>query len=318
MAQKNQLPFHLTGKQKKQLYTAITVIVVIACIVLEIGQRFPKTGLPSWDDLNGTAAPSTVAEGMLEVHVIDVGNADSILIRQNDKNMLIDAGEKDDGDTILHYLSDQGVEKLDLVIATHPHADHIGSMAKIVRNVPIGKFLIAYMPKSSTPTSSSYLNMLKALKDKAVPIEEAKPGATYALGSAQVDILAPLEETSDVNNMSIVSYLTFGEKHFLFMGDAEKPVEKLILDSGRPVRADVLKTGHHGSSNASGEEFVRKVAPSYALITCGAGNSYGHPHRETIALLKKLKIPAYRSDECGHIVLTSDGKTITVKTQKGE
>lgn len=302
---------------RKKLISVAIVVVALCCILVEYGDEL---GLPNWQDvLSGVGLSDNAppAEGTLEVHVIDVGNADALLVRQEDKAMLIDAGERGDGDEILDYLSSRGVERLDLVIATHPHADHIGGMADVIREVEIGEFLIAYMPEKETPTTAVYLDMLEALVDRDVTVTEAVAGDIYALGTAELTVLAPLTEDDDPNAMSVVTRLSFGENRFLFMGDAEREVEHQILQSGRPVSADVLKVGHHGSNTGTHDKFLERVSPDYAILTCGEGNSYGHPHREVVAKLKEASVATYRSDLHGHIVFVSDGKSITVKTQKG-
>lgn len=302
---------------RKKIVSIVIVVLAICCVLVEYGDEL---GLPHWRDLLSAAGlndKAPVADGMLEVHVIDVGNADALLILQEDKAMLIDAGERGDADTVLDYLSARGVERLDLVVATHPHADHIGGMADVIRNVEIGEFLMAYMPEEDTPTTAVYLNMLEALVDRDVTVTEAVVGDTYALGAAELTVLAPLIEDDDPNAMSVVTRLAFGDTRFLFMGDAERGVEEQILQSGRPVSADVIKVGHHGSSTGTHDEFLERVSPDFALVTCGAGNSYGHPHREVVEKLKKASVTAYRSDLHGNIVCISDGKTVRIETQKG-
>lgn len=304
---------------KKRLYLILLVIVAIFSLIIEIGSRIPGSGIPGWDTLfadSGFQGASATPGGQLETHFIDVGNADCILVRQGAASMLIDAGEKGDADTILEYLRQQGVERLNWVIATHPHADHIGSMARVIREFPVDNFLLAYMPPSATPTSAVYLSMLQALDEKQVPIRQAQPGDMLSLGEAQVQILAPLEQTNDANNMSVVTRVVFGQRRFLFMGDAETPVEQLLLERKTELSADVLKAGHHGSRTATSAAFLKRVEPAYAVLTCGKGNSYGHPHRETLQRLSQSKVPIYRSDIHGHIVFTTDGKELTVKTQK--
>ena len=239
-------------------------------------------------------------------------------MRQGESNLLIDAGERGDSEEILEYLSRHGVSKLDLVVATLAHADHIGSMAKVIDALPVGRFVMAYMPEAETPTTATYLDMLEVLDEKAVPIDEAKPGTVYEVGTARLQVLAPLEESGDANDMSVVTRLTFGEKAFLFTGDAGTEVEKELQASGYPLRADVLKVSHHGSTTGNSKAFLQAVAPSYAVITCGEDNSYGHPHREVLLLLNQLETQVYRCDTHGHVVFTSDGETIRVETDKEE
>ncbi|MBQ4613210.1 MAG: MBL fold metallo-hydrolase [Clostridia bacterium] len=305
--------------KQSRLYAIVAAAVLVFCAVIQIGQYIPSLGIPSWDELFASAGfsePSAAPEGELQVHFIDVGNADCILIRQGEASALIDAGERGDGDLILAHLNSLGVSKLDIVIATHPHADHIGAMAEVVNTLPIGKFVMSFMPESETPTTATYLNMLEALDDKQVPVDEASPGAVYELGTARLTVLAPLEESKEENNISVVTRLTFGERSFLFMGDAETEVEKKLLTDGAVLTADVLKVGHHGSSTSSSYAFLQRVSPQYAVIPCGVDNSYDHPSDKVLARLDDLNATIYRADVHGHIVFTTDGKKLDVSTEK--
>ena len=204
------------------------------------------------------------------------------------------------------------------MIATHPHADHIGEMSEIIDTYPIDRFILAYMPEGKEPTSTVYLAMLEALDRNKVPVSEAVPGDVYNLGTAQLQILSPISEDSDENAMSIVTRLTFGHRAFVFAGDAEAETEREILTYGFDVSADVLKVGHHGSKTSSSEPFLRAVAPKYAMITCGDGRKYGHPHDETVNRLNAIGAAYYRSNQHGDVVFTTDGESITVETQKGD
>lgn len=304
--------------KRKPFLICLTVILVFS-LVIEIGSRIPGSGIPGWGELfsgSGFRGASSAPSGQLEVHFIDVGNADCILVRQEEAAMLIDAGEKGDADTILEYLHQQGVERLSLVIATHFHADHIGSMAAVIREIPVDTFLLSYMPASATPTSAVYLSMLEALDEQEITVREIQPGDTLSLGEAQVQILGPAEDTTDSNNHSVVTRVVFGDKRFLFMGDAETSAEEALQKRWADLGADVLKAGHHGSNTGTDEAFLKRVAPTYAVLTCGAGNSYGHPHRETLSLLQDYQVKTYRSDLYGNIIFTTDGRELSVATQK--
>lgn len=297
-------------KNKKNLTKFLfAVIAAVVCFAVSVVNDWNEIG----DNL-GLSKPAVTAEGELEVHFIDVGNADCILIRQEDKTMLIDAGERKSKSVLQHYFDTYGVEKFDLVIATHPHADHIGGMAYVLDRYPVERFVMSYMDEP--PTSSSYENMLEGLLEKEIPVDEAVPGAVYELGTARIQILAPYEADDEANNVSVVTRLTFGDKTFLFTGDAEEKVEKALISGAYPIKADVLKLGHHGSSTSNSTAFLRRVAPDVAVITCGAGNSYGHPHQEVVDRLIRQKVEAYRSDTDGHIVFTTDGATLSVSTRK--
>lgn len=223
----------------------------------------------------------------LIVHYIDVGQADSILIQVNGKNMLIDAGNKEDGDNVVAYLKKQGVKKLDYILATHPHEDHIGGMSAVIKKFPIGDF---YAPKKTNNTKI-FEDMITALKGKQIKI--AKAGVKLDLGEG-VDLLmlAPNSDNygEDLNNYSAVVKLTYGTNKFLFMGDAEKLSEKEILYNNFDVSCDVLKVGHHGSSSSSSKDFLDKASPKSIVISVGKGNTYGHPNKETLSGLKKETI----------------------------
>ena len=305
--------------KKNRLSTVVVAAVCLFCLVIELGQYIPSIGIPDWDELftlAGISDTKTAPEGELQVSFIDVGNADSILIQQGEACALIDAGERGDGDDVLDYLREQGVTKLDLVIATHPHADHIGGMTQIINALPVYKFVMSFMPEDKTPTVATYLNMLTALDERNVLLEEAKPGKVYSLGTAQLTVLAPLVESKEENNISVVTRLTFGNRSFLFMADAETEVEDQLLYGAGPLTADVLKVGHHGSDTSSSVRFLRRVSPTYAIIPCGVGNSYGHPSEEVLLRLDELKAKIYRSDIHGHITVKTDGKTLDITTQK--
>lgn len=247
---------------------------------------------------------------LLKVHFIDVGQADSILIQApNGKNMLIDAGETKDN-AVLSYLNSLGIEKLDTVIATHPHNDHISEIDDVIKNFEIGTF---YMPNISH-TTKAFENVVKALKAKGIKVTEAKKGTTITLDSnLSCNIVAPISNKYEsLNNWSAVIHLTYGDTSFLFTGDAEELSEKEILESKVNIKADVLKIGHHGSSTSTSINFLEAVNPTYAVVSYEQGNDYGHPHKETI---KKLKnITTYNTAKDGNIIITSDSKNLSIET----
>ncbi|MCM0650717.1 MBL fold metallo-hydrolase [Clostridium swellfunianum] len=245
-------------------------------------------------------------KSLMLIHYIDVGQADSILIQVNGKNMLIDAGNRGDADTVISYLQKQGVKKLDYVIATHPHEDHIGAMSDIIKKFPISEF---YAPKK-TASTKTFENMINALNGKK--IIAARADVTLDLGeNTEAVLLAPNNNNyEDINNYSAVLKLKYGSNKFLFMGDAEKLSEKEILNTNSDISADVIKVGHHGSTTSSSKEFLDKAAPKIVVISVGKDNDYGHPHKETLAEFKKRGYTVYRTDIDSTIVLQSDGKNI--------
>lgn len=242
----------------------------------------------------------------LTVHYLDVGQGDSIFIELPDcKTMLIDASVSEYGEGIAEYIENKGYGNIDFLVATHPHTDHIGGMKAVVEAFDIGEI---YMPRASTATKT-YKNLLQAIKDKGLSITAARAGVNILQEeNLSIDILAPNSDSySELNNYSAVIKITFGDRAFLFMGDAENLSENEIAAD---VRADVLKAGHHGSSSATSEEFLRRVNPWATVISCGEGNSYGHPHKETLELLESFGVEIYRTDTMGTIIAKSDGKSL--------
>lgn len=257
-------------------------------------------------------APAPLPEGRLSAAFFDVGQGDCILISTGGHAMLIDAGNPGQDELILGYLADYGVAKLDYLVATHPHADHIGSMAAVVYAMAeIGTVL---MPEA-VATTATFEKLLTALEERDLTVIVPRAGATYQLGEATVEVLAPGgEDYSELNDYSLVLRVSFGQAVFLFTGDAEEVSEAEQLHSGFDLRADVLKLGHHGSSSSSTAKYLAVVSPRYAVISCGRDNSYGHPHHEVLERLQESGIAPYRTDELGTVLFTTDGETITVSS----
>ncbi|WP_291581552.1 ComEC/Rec2 family competence protein [Clostridium sp. UBA6640] len=243
----------------------------------------------------------------LMVHFIDVGQADSILIEQGNSTMLIDAGNNDDGKIIKDYLSKRNITKIDYLVGTHPHEDHIGAMDDVIYEFEIGKI---FMPKK-TSTTKTYRDVVTAANKKSLKFTAPKVGDSFKLGEATFTILAPIKDYEDANDSSIVLKMKYGNNTFLFTGDAEGPSEQDILNSKSDLTADVLKLGHHGSRTSSSDKFLDAVNPKYGVITCEKNNDYGHPHIETVKKMSERNIKLYRTDEQGTIVANSDGKKIT-------
>lgn len=247
----------------------------------------------------------------MKVHFLDVGQGDSIFIElPDDKTMLIDASEKEYADKITTYIYSCGYNSLDYVVATHPHSDHIGGMADVIGSFSVGNVILS----PATHTTKTYTNMLTAIDQSGAKVTLGTAGTeVFSDGDLSAVVIAPVtEDYSDLNNSSVMIMLTYGEKKFLFTGDAEEEEERTVTAD---VDCDVLKIGHHGSSTSTGSAFLAAASPEYAVISCGAGNSYGHPHTETIDKLKKAGINVYRTDLQGDIIMTCDGKNITVNVE---
>ena len=304
----------LRGMTKKQrvLLGVLALLLALACFLLEttgaMDGLLRLTGV-----MDNASLPPT---GVLEAHVLDVGDADAIFVVCDGTTLLIDAGEKAAGDTVIAYLMRLGVNRLDYVIATHADADHIGGMRQVVETFSIGTFLTALMPKGQEPNTTTYLNLLTVLKEKHVAVTEAVPGASYNLGAATLSVLGPLGLPQDENENSVVCRITHGEKQFLFTGDAGVEAEQQLLEGGVDLKSSFLKVGHHGSDTSSSTRFLRAVSPEIAVISCGADNEYGHPHSEILARLRNIGAQVYRTDVNGTVIVSSDGYAITVETDK--
>lgn len=270
----------------------------------------------NWDslwELLTEQSEDNVPEGSrLSVHFLDVGQGDSIFIELPDgKTMLIDAGENYHGEGILDYITARGCNAIDYLVATHPHTDHIGSMPYIVRNFEIGA---VYMPKVSA-TTKTYESLLKAVKKKGLKIQTGKAGVRMiddTENELTADILAPIRLDKDnLNNSSIVIRMTFGGTSFLFPGDAESSELSSISED---ISSDVLKAGHHGSRTSTTKSLLKRVKPKITVISCGADNDYGHPHRKVLDLLENTDCAVYRTDLDGTVTVTSDGTDLSVST----
>lgn len=282
--------------------------LIPAVLILFMGLASGVGGLNIYRGKNSvTDAPAVSSSSEnLNVYFLDVGQGDSIFVTlPNGKNMLIDAGEKKSGADIASFIKEKGVSKIDFLVATHPHADHIGGMKQIVESFEIDKI---YMPKASANTKT-FENLLLAIKEKGKTITTAKGGVSILTENGlDIRFVAPMNDKyDDLNNYSAVIKLTYGATSFLFTGDAEKLSENEI---SADIKCDVLKVAHHGSSSSSSEEFLLKASPEYAVISCGEGNEYGHPHSEVMSLLEKHGIKIFRTDIQGTIEAVSDGENI--------
>ena len=255
-------------------------------------------------------APDTSKpEGTLEVHYIDVGQGDATLIKCGSHAMLIDGGNNNKGTTVQLYLKKQGVESLDYVIGTHPDADHIGGLDVIVYKYNCDTVI---MPDYEKDTKT-YQELVDVIHDKNMKITYPVVGEQYALGEAKFTIIAPNSNSygGNANDYSVAILLEYGKNRFLFTGDAEEASETEMLSNGIELSADVYKVAHHGSRSASTQEFLNAVCPKYAVISCGEGNSYGHPHAEVLNRLRSMGVEVFRTDEQGSIIASSDGENIT-------
>lgn len=255
-------------------------------------------------------------EGQLTVRFLDIGQGDCELIQlPSGQTIVIDSGDR--GSPTVEMLKSYGVTDIDLLIATHPHADHIGEMRDIMRAFKVKEFWDAGVPH----TTKTYLDMLEERKAQNIKFAKPRRGDKREIGDARLEVLSPSNNLPDdnINNASIVVKLTYGETSFLFTGDAEVEAWQQMIDSvGSSLRADLLKAAHHGSSNGTTEQILDAVRPTFVTISCAAGNDYHHPHPRVVNLLKERSrsVQLFRTDLEGMITAVSDGKKITVKSEQ--
>ncbi|WP_221372362.1 ComEC/Rec2 family competence protein [Clostridium perfringens] len=282
-------------KKKKIISSIIGIIVVL---------------LAGYFGIDLTQDSKVPKDSQLMISYIDVGQGDAAYIKVNGNDILIDAGPRSNSKELLEQLKAKNIDDFELVIATHPHEDHIGGMVDVFKEYEVKAF---YSPKI-THTTKTYENLVKAVKDEGLKTKELKSGMVIDLGEgAKFEVFTPQKsEYEELNDYSPIMKLSFGDTSYLFTGDAEKLAEEEALAKYKTsLDSDVIKFGHHGSSSSSSNAFIEAVSPKYGIISCAKDNKYGHPHRETLDIIKKYNIKTFRTDTDGEIILTSDGKSIT-------
>ena len=286
-------------KKGLRLWWAVSIIIVAAAFFWRLGSGQDTSSSPALG-------------GSFTVQYLDVGQGDSELIQCDGHYMLIDGGTSKYSDKIYATLKAQDITALDYIVNTHPHEDHVGGLS--------GALQFATVKTALSPVKSydgeGFKDFKKYLKKQGVSITVPSPGDTFTLGSASVTVLGPIEDSDDPNDLSIVLRVVYGDTSFLFVGDAQTSEENDILASGRTVKSDVLKVGHHGSETATGADFLAAIAPKYAVIEVGDSNSYNHPNQGTLDRLKAAGVTLFRTDLQGTITCTSDGKALTFQTGK--
>jgi beta-lactamase superfamily II metal-dependent hydrolase len=279
----------------------------------------PDTPLPtnsSVPTIVPVLSPSSTLQptpsGPLMVHFIDVGQGDAILVQAPGGEMgLIDGGEADSG--VVKYLQSLGITHLNLVIATHPHSDHIGGLVQVLNTIPVDRVIT----NGAMHTTLTYERFLDAIMSSQAEYIEAKRGDMISLGDLNFNVLSPIDNTDqDLNDGSLVLKLIYGQVSFLFTGDAQTTAEENMLADGLNVRASILKVAHHGSRTGSPLSFLNAVQPEVAIYSAGAGNDYGHPHPETIDGLKSVGAELFGTDINGTIIVTTDGILYSITTTK--
>jgi competence protein ComEC len=315
---------HKNGRKPARTLSVCIIILVVAllaaCCVSWSPQKYADqtqcTPVPAVTLLPAILSAGN-ASGTLEVGFLDVGQGDAILVKYGNKTMLVDGGPIDAGPGLASYLKSQGVGAIDVLVSTHPHADHIGGLLTI-----LGQFPVKVVYDSGIPhTTQTYEQYLTLIDQKNIRYIVPQRGDIIDLGAGlAVQVLSPPPggiAGGDLNENSIVLQITFGATSFLLASDTGFPAEYAMLSSGFDLKSEVLKVGHHGSKYSSGTAFLKAIDPKYAVIEVGAGNPYGHPAPATVARLEKIGAKVYRTDRDGNIIMTSDGRGIMVCIQRG-
>ncbi len=303
--------------KKKIKLSVLTIFSILIILILAVLNKF---NVLTYNDMLVSVGlrekPSSNSD--FSVHFIDVGQGDCLLIRSGNISVLIDSGEKEYSSKVIAYLEAQNIKKLDYIIATHPHSDHIGGLSDIIDQFPVGKIYMSGVPKEITPTTAIYENLLNTIKKNDLKISCPNFRETLDLGKAKLELFPPRKKYDNLNNCSIISKLTCGDTTFLFTGDAEKEAEQDLIKSGVDLNANVLKVGHHGSGTSSSDEFLEKVYPQFCIISCGADNSFNHPNKSTVVRLNKYTQNVIRTDLFGTIIIETDGKNYKYYYEKGD
>ena len=309
------------GNSKNNIIYAIVVIVLCAVALFagrqEQQQQEQANSLQIFDGDDEIPQNDnfTISDAEFQVHMIDVGQGDSILVMADGQAMLIDAAESKASSAIISYLQAQNVTELEYAVATHLHADHIGGYPKVMGAVKPKNVIESICPESILPTTQTYEKYLKAIEESGAKYQALKAGDTFTLGNASITVLAPISEhASSLNNTSLVLRVQYDDVVCIFTGDMELPEEKTLVASSVEMpenflKADFLKAGHHGSDTSSGEAFLAEVQPEYVGISCGVDNKYGHPAQSTLEHLKAYTDEVHITAEEGDIVFLYDADT---------
>lgn len=301
----------MNDKKLNKLIKTIIGLVILIVVTIQ-GNLFDNVSnaTASINDSTKSDKIDAKLKENFSVSFIDVGQADSVLIRNGNYNMLIDAGNNEDGEKLVNYFKSLGIEEFTYVFATHPHEDHIGGMDDIINNFKIDNYYMS----NKLSTTKTFMDVLDALDGRNLKYTVPNKGDTLKLGDANIKVIYPGDDKSNINDSSIVLKITYGKNSFLLTGDATSNVERKIYNED--IKSDVLKVAHHGSSYSSTDVFLDKVKPYYAVISVGKNNIYNHPSNKTLEKLNKRNIKVYRTDLDGTIVFISDGDNLSVKALK--
>ncbi len=301
----------------RRIKSRLIPIIIILAISIVVSYFMPEEPV----------MPET-QDGELILTMIDVGQADSFLLVQENMVALVDCGTRSSGDDVVKYLQEQGITRIDYLFGTHPHDDHMGGMYDVITNIEVGKVIIPEV-SAEQQTAAWYMKLMNELRnggtDKTKPnyggydVEYATLGTVYELGDSTIKVIGPMDDYyKNLNNYSTVLKVSFGEMDVIMTGDAEKQVEEQILESDEILDAEILKVGHHGSDTSTSDEFLEAISPQYALISTEIGNKFDHPIKSTMDKLEAMQVEVYRTDENGTVIVTITGTSATFSTEPGD
>ena len=297
-----------------RLMRRLTALALAAALVLSLAGCQDLAALMGQNTTASAASPATTpAEGSsFTVNFIDVGQALSVLVTCDGQSMLYDGGNVADGSLVVSYLQSAGVSRLEYVICSHAHEDHVGGLAAVLAKFPAGH---VYAPVTENDTQC-FQDFVKYTQQQGLSVEIPPVGTSWQLGSATVQVIGPVAQYDDTNDTSLVVRVDYGSTSLLLTGDMEQKAEDDLVASGAPLDADILQVGHHGSETSTGYVFLNAVLPEVAVISVGAGNSYGHPSENTLSRLRDAGADVWRTDLAGTVTITSDGTNYTVSSEK--
>lgn len=301
---------------------AIILLIVAAFFginLVPIGNENPKQPTQTvQQEQNQNSQVGELKDEKLVVHMIDVGQADCFLLVQDETTALVDCGTRSTGEDAIAYIKELGITQLDYVFGTHPHDDHMGGMYDVITSFEIGTIVIPKV-KAGDVTSNWYQKLMQEISTGKYAVNYVNVGDEFELGVADMKVIGPINDPEgELNNYSTVLKVSLGEIDMIMTGDAEKEVEKDILNSGENIEAEILKLGHHGSDTSTSEEFLNAINPDYALISCKLGNKYEHPTKSTMELLEERNIEVYRTDESGTVVVTITSDDVSFSCEPGD
>ena len=292
---------------------ALAAALALGLAACDVSSAVPGGSADVLPNPSGTAqTEGDPANDSFQMHFLDVGQALSVLVECDGQYMLYDGGNVDDGSMVVSYLQNQGVEELQYVFCSHAHEDHVGGLAAALAYFPANH---VYSPVTDASTKC-FQDFVKYTQQQGLQVEVPAVGTVWQLGSATITLLGPVAQYREMNNTSLVLRVDYGSTSFLLTGDMEADAERDLVNSGANLKADVLQVGHHGSSTSTSYIFLNAVLPEMGVISCGVNNKYGHPHEETLSILRDAGVDVYRTDLLGTVVIGSDGQNYAIRTDK--